>query len=73
MIDVKDMKSNKFYGEGIYILVFENKFCEEERHKLFIKDEKEFTEILIDTRLRNNYVELFTRYYAKYLGIGFTE
>ncbi|MBM7599479.1 hypothetical protein JOC34_001847 [Virgibacillus halotolerans] len=62
---IKDMKSNKFYGVGSYVLTYENKFGEQEIHRLYVENEKEFTETLIDTRLSNNNIEMFTTGYPE--------
>lgn len=71
MTKIENMVSNQFYGKGLYILAFENKFCEEERHKIYIDSEEDLNELLLNYRLINNYVEVFPKVFAIYHGIGF--
>lgn len=71
MTKVENMTSTQFYGSGVYIIAYENMFCEEERERVYIETEQEFQEILLNKRLSANFVEVFPKVFAVYYGIGF--
>jgi len=71
MTKVENMDSNHFYGKGLYILAYENMFCEDEREKVYIDSEQDFKELLLSYRLTNNFVEIFPKVFAAYHGIGY--
>ena len=69
---IKNMESNKFYGEMTYIIAY-NEDGTEVRERQYFDSKEDFEECLKFHKTNFDFVEIFTEDYAKYHGIGFPE